>query len=109
VNGSVPVGWREPTADECSARAQLGPELWAGWYPQMGGYVGKALFWIWPGNPNNECFEVWVWHDGEFPFSDESDPPRSPAHLHHCMAEQFIEVGKFVLETRARPEGPDGD
>lgn len=37
---------------------------------------------------------MWVWHDGEFPFDDS----RKPAFLHHCMPEQFIEFGEFVLE-----------
>lgn len=38
-------------------------------------------------------FEAFVWHDGEFPFSEAG---RSPTHLHHCGAEQFITFGQFV-------------
>ena len=94
----TPQGFREPTADECSANAQLGPELWASWYPQMGGYGGKAVLHIWPDTTNNECFEAWVWHDGEFPFSEGG---QHPAHIHHCMAEQFVTFGEFVLSRRS--------
>lgn len=88
---------REPTPEECSAGAQVGLELWATWYPQMGGYVGKAVLHIWQDTSANECFEAWVWHDSDFPFSGDL----SPAHLHHCMAEQFVSFGKFVLSRRA--------
>lgn len=90
---------REPTSDECTANTLLyerdGTRGYACWYPQMGGYVSHAVVEVWGRGPN-ECFEVWVWHDGEFPFSDETDPPRSPAHLHHCMAEQFVRFGQLV-------------
>ena len=100
-----PEGLREPTGDECSANAQIGPELWAAWYPQMGGYVGRAVLHIWPDTTNNECFEAWVWHDGEFPFSKDTSE-QSPAHIHHCMAQQFITLGEFVLAQRRSPS-PD--
>ncbi len=102
-----PEGFRIPTADEGRAHAKIGPELYATWYPQMGGYVGKAVLHVWPDTTNNECFEAWVWHDGEFPFTEDAGPP---AHLHHCMAEQFVDLGNFVLSLRVpqgdtRPEG----
>lgn len=94
---------REPTGDECNANAVLyedadGVRGVACWYPQMGGYVGKAIIEVGRGDG---CFEVYVWHDGEFPFSDESAPGESPAHLHHCMAEQFIRLGELVLRLQS--------
>ncbi len=64
------------------------------WYPQMGGYVGKATVVIRKNEVGNTCFEAYVWHDGEFPF----DEGRVPAELHHCEAEQFIHFGNEVNE-----------
>lgn len=95
----------EPTSEQCSSRAVLtgrygGREvgLHALWYPQMGGYIGRAIALC-----LNPCWEVWVWHDGEFPFTADSPytfegDPRPPAHLHHCMPEQFIDFGQRLLE-----------
>jgi len=104
---------REPTGDECNAKARVpiedgtGRVAFAAWYPQMGGYVGKCLIVSsgestpvpgtaagWVGG----CFEVFVWHDGQFPFSDDPGDPdaRQPRRLHHCSAEQFIEFGQLV-------------
>lgn len=82
---------QEPTAEQCTARAALGDGFYALWYPQMGGYVSKAV--VHCDGPDG-CLEVWVWHDGEFPFSDAdaddwTGEPKKPKHLHHCDAEQF--------------------
>lgn len=86
---------REPTGDECNARAPIefaghGGTVtgFACWYPQMGGYSGKAVV-----LPQGGCFDVWVWHDGDFPFSETDG---RPAFVHHCMAEQFIRFGQWV-------------
>jgi hypothetical protein len=88
---------REPTAEECndhrpvvldSERTGL-----ACWYPQMGGYVGKAVVVL-----DNDCVNVYVWHDGHFPFGDEDD--RSPAELHHCDGEQFVRFGEFLMSMQ---------
>jgi len=66
------------------------------WYPQIGGYVARCI--VVPisrgAGDQGFCFDAFVWHDGEFPFSDED---RSPAMLHHCSANQFIEFGELVL------------
>jgi hypothetical protein len=83
------TGLREPTIAECSAHAPIGPGF-AGWYPQMGGYVGRAVV-----VPRGGCFEAYVWHDGMFPFGEDSGP-YPPAHIHHCMAQQFIDFGEWV-------------
>jgi hypothetical protein len=86
----------EPTAEACSAGTLTTVvvngeriEGYATWYPQMGGYGAKALV-----IPSGGCFDVLVWHDGEFPFGDG----RKPASLHHCDARQFIEFGEFVAK-----------
>jgi len=81
----------EPTGDQCNARAKLGEDefnsFYAVWYPQMGGYIGKAVAAI--GKGDDGCVDIFVWHDGMFPFSDDADPSRSPAMIHHCVIDQF--------------------
>ena len=105
---------KEPTAEQCSAREKVYEDEslvgYAIWYPQMGGYVGKAVALLdkeWSeradGARMGGCFDVLVWHDGSFPFSDEySDRPVQPARLHHCDPDQFIEFGQAVAELNAR-------
>lgn len=69
-------------------------------YPSMGGYGGTCLVNV---DDAEGCFEAFVWHDGEFPFTavDYDGVPNSPAHLHHCSAQQFIDFGKQVLALQA--------
>lgn len=86
---------KQPTSDQCNANtrvyeteAQVG---YAVWYPQMGGYVGKAIAVMdkrWSQGCGG-CIDVYVWHNGEFPFGDGE----TPVLIHHCSAEQFIEFG----------------
>ncbi len=75
-----------------------GCPAYACWYPQMGGYVGRCVIVLstFKEEFSDTCFEAYVWHDGEFPFSDDGDYS-SPVNIHHCMPSQFIEFGKFVL------------
>ena len=92
---------KEPTGEQCSKHVkvfesdlQLG---YAIWYPQMGGYAGKAVALIdkgWKlfknGSANGGCLDVYIWHDGQFPFeSDVSDA----IIIHHCNPAQFIDFG----------------
>ncbi len=108
VDGDTPP---QPTSEQCSANAPIawqGRTVYACWYPQMGGYVGRAV--IDPAGPGDivdedntdGCFDVWVWHDGEFPF----DGPRRPAQLHHCSGEQFIRFGELALRLNAAMPNP---
>lgn len=87
----------EPTFDQLREHAPIdlgeGRTGYAIWYPQMGGYVGKAVV-----ARDNNCFEAWVWHDGDFPFTS-GDPYRddtSPRRLHHCDPDQFVQFGQTV-------------
>ena len=83
----------EPTSEACSAKTQAawgGRRCFACWYPQMGGYCGKCVV---VDGGNGGCFDVYVWHDGEFPFEGDE---REPVHLHHCVAEQFSNFGNAV-------------
>lgn len=98
---------RIPTTEQCSSHdivyeteSKVGV---ACWYPQMGGYVARAVVIIdkeWKafsgGSQEGGCFDMLIWHDGEFPFDEESG--QSPAHLHHCDPQQFINFGNFVKE-----------
>lgn len=91
------VAMTDPTTDQCTANASVklpdGRTGYAIWYPQMGGYVSKAIV----ARDDGGCFDAWVWHDGEFPF-DSDDPWRGQRarRLHHCAPEQFIAFGQTV-------------
>ena len=100
-----------PTPEECSANARL-PDVWglpafACWYPQMGGYVGRAVIIL----ESNTCFGVYVWHDGAFPFDGDSrEGGAKPAFLHHCNPDQFIEFGTLVGRLQEEnPQCPKAD
>jgi hypothetical protein len=90
---------KQPTPEQCTNREAVtsphGRPGFAAWYPQIGGYVAPCIVEV-----NSEgCFEVWLWHDGEFPTEDDVQP----MHFHHCDPEQFIRFGQLVLSrTPAR-------
>ena len=104
----------EPTAKQCSQRLAVGEDehkfAYALWYPQMGGYVAKAIAvfdknWTDIGNVRSGgCIELYIWHNGDFPFGDGNNP----AHLHHCDSQQFIDFGKTltVLNAKGRTTPP---
>ena len=114
---------KEPTAEQCSKREQVEDfnscKAFACWYPQMGGYVGKAVVVLEGGlragaflsggdrEQEDGCFNAFVWHDGEFPFGGEGD--RNPARIHHCMPSQFVEFGELVqcLQSGRVPEADE--
>lgn len=102
---------QEPTCEQCSANEKVfedGHKVgYAIWYPQMGGYIGKAVALMdkeWTEFPNGSdvggCFDVLVWHDGEFPFDGEGG--NTPRHLHHCEPEQFVAFGEKIAELNDR-------
>lgn len=86
---------KQPTAADCSSRKtwiEDGYTYMACWYPQMGGYGGKCVVQMYTGaGAMNECFDAYIWHDGEFPFGDAQ-----PTVLHHCDAQQFVTFGNLV-------------
>ena len=98
---------KEPTCEQCSANETVFEDEhtvgYAIWYPQMGGYVGRAVAMISKGGGGASCFDVLVWHDGEFPFDGEGGD--NPRQLHHCAAEQFIDFGEKIAELSERHEG----
>lgn len=87
-----------PTSEQCTANEVVFEDKdtygYAIWYPQMGGYVGKAVALIGKGSNDESCFDVLVWHDGEFPFDGEGGD--NPRRLHHCAASQFIKFGERI-------------
>ena len=100
---------KQPTADQCTNHEKVGEDnqniAYAMWYPQMGGYVAMSVAVIdkeWThngaGSSIGGCIEMYVWHDGSFPFNEDDSDDRQPAHLHHCDAEQFIRFGQKLHE-----------
>ena len=98
----------EPAAKQCEANERVAipgsdTPAYAVWWPQMGGHHGRAVI------TAGECPEVWVWHDGSFPFHGHHDTPgRSPIHLHLCDADQWIELFEQQKVWAAEWRG-DGD
>lgn len=92
----------KPTAAECDATAKVYEDNhrvgYAMWYPQMGGYGGISVAVIdkkWEEFGSSRmggCVDVYVWHDGEFPFSDD----RTPTIIHHCDPMQFVRFGETL-------------
>lgn len=83
----------EPTFEQINQKARItwGANERSGfacWYPQMGGYVGKCVV-----ERTGDCFEAYVWHNGEFPFSEEGI---NPVRIHHCSADQFRTFAETV-------------
>lgn len=86
-----------PTGEQCSSNAVVYEDEsqvhYALWYPQIGGYAGCAVVIIYKGNRTSSCFDIYVWHDGEFPFTHGN-----PAKLHHCDPEQLIRLGTKIKD-----------
>lgn len=90
----------EPTQHQCSNETEL---TWSGsddtehhgtacWYPRMGGYHTKAVAEL----DQDGHIDVWVWHNGQFPFTNEFDDDRPPVLLHHCEGDGFVIFGQFL-------------
>jgi hypothetical protein len=105
---SVPT---RPLPEDCSQNA---PVTWpsghgfAAWYPQMGGYVGRCVVDLSRRGTTmysqdgvsverpGRCFDVYLWHDGEFPFPNPGHTDETPVRLHFCDPLQFVEFGNLV-------------
>jgi len=70
----------------------------------MGGYGSRCVVYVNQSTPDDptgdNCFDVYVWHDGEFPFAE--DGQREPVRLHHCSPRQFIRFAEDVLKCARR-------
>lgn len=92
-------GVLRPTVEQCEVNAVVWESTnrvsIACWYPQMGGYIARAVVTFDKSRRNNDCFDVDIWHDGEFPLDDGEG---EPAHLHHCDPQQFVDFGNLLLK-----------
>jgi hypothetical protein len=102
---------REPTSDQCTQNAKVYETEarvgYAIWYPQMGGYIGRAIAImdkVWEvtahGATSGGCIDILVWHDGEFPFDGEGG--RQPREIHHCDPDQFTIFGTKLSELNSK-------
>jgi hypothetical protein len=97
---------KEPSGEECSNNVTTyfdGGYVVAAWYPQMGGHCGKCLI-SYSDHYDEEgkyadCFDIYIWHDGEFPFTGEGEEGKQPIIMHHCSAEQFIDFGNILIKN----------
>ena len=93
----------EPTAEQCSAGAQVEVDSRLGialWWPQMGGYVGKAVAFA-----DDGCLDVLVWHDGNFPFNGTCPgcgDSRVPAEVHVCDPGQWARFARDLMAAAER-------
>lgn len=88
---------KEPTNEQCTNNELVYEDEvsygYAMWHPQMGGYVGKCIAVMdkkWHSNGaaiSGGCVDLYVWHNGEYPFSEKDG---SPALVHYCDPEQGI-------------------
>jgi hypothetical protein len=85
-----------PTAEQCTARELIEIEGRRGvalWWPQMGGYVGKAVIFA---DPDGGA-DVLVWHDGEFPFEGtcpNCGEDRQPARIYVTDPGDWVRFGR---------------
>ncbi len=86
-----------PTSDDCYKGTTLFDDgierVFAYWHPQWGGYCGKCVAIVTPGDVDG-CFNVINWHDGEFPTDDEF------VEYHYCAPTQLVDFGITVLEKQ---------
>lgn len=94
-----PREWPDaPTPEQCEANAEVDvPACGKGvafWHPQWGGYTARAIM---VPYENGDCFDVYVWHDGEFPRNDK--PPRE---YHYCDSDQLRKMADLADRIAAR-------
>jgi hypothetical protein len=105
------VTWADygkPTSEQCSANERV-PNPYGGtapayavWWPQMGGHSGRAII------TATDCPEVFVWHDGQFPFDGDK---RNPVQLHLCDPDQWVDLFEqqktWAREYRGEDDEPE--
>ena len=82
-----------------SISSKSGEYAYSTWHPQWGGYVGRCIVEFGTQGSHSDdfnCFEVYNWHDGEFPTTD----PNEFVHFHYCCPEQLIEFAIVVMEKQ---------
>lgn len=91
-----------PTPQQCSDKARVeipgsDTRAHAVWWPQMGGYTGKAVVTI------TDCADLWLWHDGQFPIKDD----QAPREIHLCDPRQWIDVFQWLKDEVDREIGDE--
>ena len=114
----APEDVKEPSLEDCNRNSKVFDSEdqvgFACWYPQMGGYSAKAVAFFtkpWGGYEDESeysgCVDVFIWHDGEFPFTgeDSQSSVRAPVALHHCDIRDFVVFGEKLsrLGKKIRP------
>lgn len=84
--GSRGGGMRLPTSEECESM-HIEDGWTAFWHMQWGGYCARAWMKAYPDG----CFDVLVFHDGEFP---RNDAP--PAEYHYCASHQLRDMADLA-------------
>lgn len=90
----------QPTSEQCTC-AHIGTtpdgrSTIAAWFPSIGGYAAPSLIVI-----GECCFDVYVWHNGDFPFAADSlGNEEIPRRLHISDGDDFIRFGKRLNELR---------
>ena len=95
----------EPTYEEVNKKAIRilpdGSKEYCMWFPQLGGYHAKMVILVMPTEEEYaNCIDAYVWHNGDFPFSEEPGYPVNPRELHICDAEQWIDFGKELYKIQ---------
>lgn len=75
-------------------------EAW-NWSPQIGGGCGVMRVITdaqhADGSRTNDCFNVTIWHDGEFRHDGEdNDPQMKPVELHGCDPIQWLRAAAWI-------------
>ena len=94
----------KPTSEQCENKERVFENAhkvgYALWYPKMADALARAVAvfdkdWVEQENGSciGGCVDVYVWHDGEFPFCGEGPESREPVLLHFCQPDMFIEFG----------------
>jgi hypothetical protein len=82
--GDHPV---EPSPADCQNQAtgRWGErETKACWFTQMGGYCAKCVMVYDRSGTDNGHLEIFVWHNGDFPFITGDDDEEKPRKIHIC-------------------------
>lgn len=101
---------KEPTPEDCTTHKTWtdseGYHHLAFWWPQMGGYVGKAVARVEPLSESDrgDCVMVWIWHDGEFPFSESEG---IPAVLHICDFGDWLSTLELLFKFQSGESIPE--
>lgn len=108
---------KEPTQEQCRNRQTWndgGFKCIAFYWPQMGGYSAKAVAQVNTEEEDSSCVIVFVWHDGEFPFTEDdrvdgNGKAKSPAKLHICDFGDWLQTMELLSQFQGSAVGESKD